>query len=253
MVTPVFLLKTSYMTSYENHLQNLYTVSTFKRKLKYIEFNFGKLLKTINKRTGQVLEIGPGMGEVVAYLNSLGIKRIDIIDNDKQILESVSDSYSIRKAFLTNDITKIDKKLHKYDVIIGIQVLEHMVVDQIPVVIQTIYKHLAPNGEIILVVPNAGNPLGGVERYGDWQHKVSFTEQSIKDMLDFAELKNCELNILGYEIPPTGALNALRVFAQKTLHMLLLIIMIANGGTYFKILTPNIVIRIKKLNNPTSV
>lgn len=234
------------MNTYKKHLDDLSSSQTALRKIAYIRSNFGRNLEGISKKGGVVLEIGPGRGECVQYLNSIGIKKIDVVDNDRQILTEITSKYQIRKNFLNNNIVNIDQKLEKYDAIIGIQVLEHMPVAGLPMVIKTLYSHLKKGGWMLFVVPNAGNPLGIIERYGDWQHTTAFTEQSLKDLVAVSSISGYQLTLRGYEIPPNTLLNLLRIITQKLLHAVLLLVMVVNGGTYFKIMTPNIILEIKK-------
>jgi len=236
------------MSQYKKHLQALYSNDTFRRKVEYINYNFGNLLRRAVVKKGQaVLEIGPGMGELIGYLNSLGCRQIDVVDNDKHILDEIAKNFKIRRQFLNGDTASLDNKLLNYRVIVGIQVLEHMSVDLLPKVIATLYKHLDKGGEMLFVVPNAGNPLGMIERYGDWQHTTAFTKQSLRDLVSVSGIKNYELNLFGYRIPPSNLINVVRIVAQKLLHLFLLGVMVTNGGTYFKIMTPNLVLKIKKL------
>lgn len=235
------------MSQYKKHLQDLYSNATFRRKVEYIDYNFGQWLKLAVKSGQSVLEIGPGMGELVGYLNNLGCRQIDVVDNDKHILDEIGKNFKTRRRFLNGNITVLDNKLTNFRTIVGIQVLEHMSVDLLPKVIAILYKHLDRGGEMVFVVPNAGNPLGLVERYGDWQHTTAFTEQSLKDLVTVSGIKNYEVCLSGYQIPPSGLINIVRIVVQKILHLFLLGLMIANGGTFFKILSPNIVLKIKKL------
>ena len=235
------------MSQYKKHLQNLYTSATFRRKIAYIDYNFGQWLKPAVESGQPVLEIGPGMGELIGYLNNLGCRQIDVVDNDKHILDEIGKNYKIRQQFLNGNTAFLDKKLANYRIIVGIQVLEHMPVDLLPKVIAVLYKHLDKNGEMLFVVPNAGNPLGMIERYGDWQHTTAFTEQSLKDLVTISGIKNFKIDLFGYRIPFSNFVNIIRIIAQKILHFFLLALMVINGGTYFKIMTPNIVLRVTKL------
>jgi 2-polyprenyl-3-methyl-5-hydroxy-6-metoxy-1,4-benzoquinol methylase len=234
------------MNNYQKHLKEQYSDLTFKRKIDYFKYNFSSLINTIAKKSGSVLEIGPGMGECIAYLNNKNITNIDVVDNDRQILEKIKDDYKVNKSYLNSDLLLLTNKLGKYDLIILIQVLEHLPLANVPKIIRLLYSHLNKNGEVVVVVPNAGNPLGLVERYGDLQHQIAFTEQSLKDLINESGIANFKLSLEGYNIPPTNVVNIIRIMLQKILHLILLLIMIINGGTYFKIMTPNITLRVKK-------
>lgn len=234
------------MKNYLNHLGQMYNKRTFIRKMDYLNYNFSKIFKDIGSKNISVLEIGPGMGECISFLNSKGIDKIDIVDNDKHVLDNAKKNYKIQKSILSNDVTLIDEKLGKYNLIVIIQVLEHIPVDRYKKTIQILYKHLAKGGYIVIVVPNANNPLGLIERYGDLQHQISFTEQSLKDLVNVSSIGDFELRIEGYKIPPYDIINIIRIIFQKTLHLFLYLLLIINGGIYFKTMTPNISLIIKK-------
>jgi len=234
------------MNNYIKHLEELSTSATLKRKKDYIDYNLKKCFKEIGFKNIKVLEVGPGLGEFESYLNDRGVVDIDIVDNDKSILDYVSRKYQIKRMYLTKDISLTEKKLGKYDLIFLMQVLEHLPVDKYVATIQLLYKHLVKGGFLVIVVPNANNPLGLVERYGDLQHTGSFTEPSLKDLITLSGIEDYLMEIKGYEIPPSNLLNLIRIFLQKILHTILLAIMIINGGLFFKTMTPNLSLIIKK-------
>lgn len=237
------------MNNYIQHLQQLSNPQTFKRKKEYIDYNLKSYFKEIGFRDIEVLEIGPGLGELEAYLNERGVFLIDIVDNDKSVLNYVTKKYKIKNSFLIKGISKLDQKISQYDLILLMQVLEHLPVNQQSKILKILYKHLNKNGFLAVVAPNGNNPLGLVERYGDIQHTTCFTEQSFKDLINISGIKNYEIKIIGYEIPPYSLLNIIRIFLQKVLHIFLLMVMIINGGTYFKVMTPNIMLVIKKVED----
>ncbi|EKD89896.1 MAG: SAM-dependent methyltransferase [uncultured bacterium] len=234
------------MNNYVKHLEELSTSTTLKRKKNYVDYNLKKCFRDLGFNGIKVLEVGPGLGEFESYLNDRGVSSIDIVDNDKNILNYVSKKYRINRCYLTKDISLVDKKLGSYDFIFLMQVLEHLPQDKYDVVLRLLYKHLRKDGYLVVVVPNANNPLGLTERYGDLQHTGSFTEQSLRDLVSLSGIENYSMEIRGYEIPPYDFINLFRIIFQKILHLMLLLAMIANGGLFFKTMTPNIALIIKK-------
>jgi len=234
------------MTSYLHHLDSLYTSKTFQRKIDYFRFNFGRFVNRLDPKKASVLEIGPGKGEFIAWLNSLGIEDIDVFDIDQEVVDFVKTNYKIKNSFVSDHISSIKDKMRMYDMIILVQVLEHIDPNKYFVFVRSIFSMLRKGGVLIIVVPNANNPLGMVERYGDLQHKNSFTDQSLKDLVFGSKITGYDMEIKGYSIPPYSILNIFRIFMQKILHLFLLLIMIVNGGSFYKIMTPNIVLVLKK-------
>lgn len=239
-------LESKYMGSYIRHLQELSTPLTFVRKINYIKYNLSRYFKKVGFKKMKVLEVGPGLGEFESFLNDRGVTNIDIVDNDKGILDYVSKKCKINKTILSRDISDINKKVGRYNFIFLMQVLEHLPINKYAFVIKSLYNHLDEKGFLIIVVPNANNPLGLIERYADIQHTGSFTEQSLKDLLNLSNIKNYMVEVRGYEIPPYDFLNLIRIFFQKILHFILFLIMIINGGIFFRTMTPNIMMVIKK-------
>lgn len=235
------------MKSYLPHLASAYSQKTFQRKIDYIKYNVFPYFNA-HKSKPSFLEIGPGLGEFVSFCNSTTKGSVDIVDIDNTVLEYVARKYRVSKSFQTNNLMTIDKKLGKYDGVIGIQVLEHIPPIQYKNMLEVLLRHTKPGGKIIFVVPNANNPLGIVERYGDLQHYAAFTTRSLLDFVSLVDTSKLEVRVVGYHVPPTDFLNILRIVLQKALHVFLLAVLIVNSGVFFTVMTPNSMLVIKKNN-----
>ena len=65
--------------SYLSRLEGIYNKKSFQRKVDYIRYNFGPIIRNLKTRKNiSVLEVGPGKGEFIKYLHTCGIKDIDI-------------------------------------------------------------------------------------------------------------------------------------------------------------------------------
>lgn len=233
--------------TYLVRLQRVSNKKSFQRKLDYIQYNFGSIIRKLKSRKDiSVLEVGPGLGEFVKYLNSVGVKDIDVIDSDRNVLKNLKTKFNISTSYFSDNVISVKNKLRKYDLIVLIQVLEHISPKVYFSVVKTLFLKLKKKGIILIVVPNANNPLGSVERYGDLQHQMAFTSQSLKDLVMGSGIANYNLEIRGYSIPPYTLINLIRILLQKTLHLILLGLMIVNGGSYFKVMTPNLTLIIEK-------
>lgn len=234
------------MKTYVHRLQDMYNPQTYKRKLNYIQYNFSKYIDKFNKKDISVLEIGPGLGEFVYHLNQRGIACIDVLDNDKAVLKYIKSNYKIRNSILTGDIEGVQNKLGQYSIIFLLQVLEHIPKRRYKTYIKILFKHLCPQGYLIITVPNGGTPLGLSERYNDLQHETLFTEHSLRELANYSEILNYDIEIKGYMIPPFNLINIVRIIFQKVYHLFLSILYIINAGVYIKIHNPNISLIIKK-------
>lgn len=234
------------MGNYLNHLRQLSSPGTFLSKKKYFDYNISAYLPKKSLNEIEILEIGPGLGEFISFLNDKKISRIDIADNDSEVLKYVASKFKIGKSILVKDISATDKNLGRYDFIMMMQVLEHLPLDKQGQVINTLFKHLKRGGNLVIIVPNANNPLGITERYSDIQHTISFTTQSLLDLIGISRIANYEVLIKDFGIPADNPFNIFRKMLQKLLHLFILLIMIINGGLFFKTLTPNIMLIIKR-------
>lgn len=233
------------MSSYLKHMQQIGGSTAFGRRAAYITYNFGSYLKNINNQS-RILEIGPGTGELLSVLNNLGISNIDIIDNDKAVLEYCKKTFKIKEVILSSSLDITISIDHKYDLIVLTQVFEHIPKTSYLNWIQGLYKSLNPGGHIIITVPNGANPLVGTERYGDLQHENIFTIFSFQELMTFADLKNSSCKIQGFEIPPNSIINIIRIILQKILHAIFILMMMINGAIYQTLMTPNITLIITK-------
>lgn len=230
------------MQGYSKYLQSIYSDRTFAQKTEYFRYNFGKYLE----RCKSVLEIGPGAGELVALLNSRRMENIDVFDIDRGTVDLIRKKYHTKNSFYGHSIKSVSRRLGKYDLIILTQVFEHIPAKEYKITLQTLYSHLIPGGNIIITVPNGGNPLSSVERYFDITHFSLFTENSLKQLPQYCGLRKCKAKVAAYKIPPVDMVNVLRIIAQKLLHTVIYVLIVVNGGMRCKLLTPNITLVITK-------
>jgi 2-polyprenyl-3-methyl-5-hydroxy-6-metoxy-1,4-benzoquinol methylase len=234
------------MSNYIDYLKKISSPQSFQRKHDYFKYNYEKLIFPKHNQTKSILEIGPGLGEFVSYLNSKGFNNIDIVDNDESILVYNKSKYKINTTFKANRLIAIEKDLSSYDAIVLTQVLEHIPKSQYKEFLTVLYDHLKNDGTIIITVPNMGNPFTTCELYADLTHQNGFTNISLIELVSTCKLKNVTASVRNFKIPPYSVTNLVRIVLQKLLHGIILISSIINGGTYSKFLTPNITLIIKK-------
>lgn len=232
------------MGDYLEYLSSIYDEKTFQRKLGYLRYNFGR-----HFRAGQtVLEIGPGLGEFIVFCNERGIDDIDIIDRDEGIAGFIKQKYKVRNLWVSSAeaIPKIESELRRYDRIFMLHIMEHVEKPDVIPVIQALYRRLKVGGALMIIVPNGGTPLAAIERYHDFTHEGCFSENSLRQIVGMANLPGSRGEVFGYHIPPVHPLNILRIIVQKTLHLCLKLVMIANGSTHLKLYTPHLTLMIHK-------
>lgn len=147
-------------------------------------------------RNLKVLDIGCGMGFALLALREMGFTKLQGVERD----EGQAASCRLKNIDVTltdNTIELLKQRPRYYDLIICLDVLEHIPVDIQIDFVQAICNSLQFGGQFICTVPNASSTLASRWRYIDWTHTISFTEHSLDFLLTtggFADIK-----VVGYE------------------------------------------------------
>lgn len=162
-----------------------------------------------------VLELGSGTGEFLAYLKRKGVKRFAGVERDRDavaVMESGMDTHvhvGDLWEFLERSATG-----EPFDRVVMLDVLEHFdPVDGVRL-LQAIKRVLAPDGLVVVRVPNMGSPWGGIHQFADLTHRAAFTANSLEQLALAA----------GYEAVaflPQRRGSPFRRFAEDCLHWLL--------------------------------
>jgi cyclopropane fatty-acyl-phospholipid synthase-like methyltransferase len=129
------------------------------------------------------LDIGCGMGFVVASYQRAGLRDVEGIDADAgQIAKAQRRGLPVERVKVEQTLTWMNARRGRYGFISAIDVLEHVPVDQQLAFLSGVHGMLRPGGMFLCRVPNANAALASRFRYIDWTHVCSFTEHS----LDFA-------------------------------------------------------------------
>src|SRR5260221_3194065 len=131
--------------------KNYIHANWYKTKLDAID----KLLNV--KKTDRILDIGPGSGNF-ELLFSEKVKEIVAIDYNDEAINFVKKK--IKERHIKNvkvhvgDVRKLGKLQGKFDIIIMVDVIEHLTQEQAEKVIQSFKMLLSPSGKVCIVTPN---------------------------------------------------------------------------------------------------
>ena len=199
----------------------------------FIEPHLGK-----NKNI-RILEIGCGYGRYTQSIIQSGYNNIRGIDiSEEQI------SYAIRYMGLENKVELADAieymtSKNEYDVILLMDVMEHLELSYTTELLQSIHRSLSKDGKLIIHVPNGLSPLKA-PYHNDITHLRAFSSDSLSQLL----------RIVGFDkfnhfaLPPlvTGFISFIRrCFWILLFNPLIKFYMLtANSSTCGGIFTPNI-------------
>jgi len=146
----------------------------------------GPVLRSLDQ-SAVILDVGCGIGLLVASLRTAGYSNVSGIDLSPQQIAvaekrglpcSVVDEAYLREQALRHPNT--------LDAVFLMDVLEHIPVSVQIEFIESIRRLLKPDGQLILSVPNANSTFAARWRYNDWTHQSAFTEDSLAFVLQNA-------------------------------------------------------------------
>jgi len=137
-----------------------------------------------NDRSAPILDIGCGMGFVVASFRRAGFVSVKGIDADRrQVSLARSRGLPVRYVPSADTFNWMREHVGKYAFVTAVDVLEHIPRDQQLDFLEGVHKLLQPGGSFLCRVPNANSSLASIYRYGDWTHHTSFTQHSLDFVL----------------------------------------------------------------------
>lgn len=151
------------------------------------------------EKTSVILEIGCGQGRFIKLLLERGYKNVYGVDmSEDQIL------YGKEHFGLGDYLRQIDAMEflsqappNSYDVILLLDVLEHMTVEDSIRLVKLAHRALKPAGTFLIQVPNGLAPLAP-QRYGDITHYRCYTVSSMRQSVLLGGFKE----MFFFSLPP---------------------------------------------------
>lgn len=192
------LIKAYYSTHYQRYMPQ--TVEGWNWVLNRIELNFGDIFSSIPKDS-LILDVACGVGYLEHYLLRRGFSRVHAIDLSKEQLDVAKEKlkeygfeYNNKVSFEVGDAFEHLRKANKYDVIVMLDILDHLDKDKVIELLHLTHSTLRNGGFLILKVTNADNPMFPHFFYRDFTHETPFTPSSIQQCLSLTGFKVLRVN-----------------------------------------------------------
>ena len=137
----------------------------FSKTSKIDEAYFNNIIKLLGlKKHSKILEIGFGNGSFMGYARKNNYNCEGVESNENLVDLALQNNFEAYKTI--GDIN--NKK--KYDLMILLDVIEHVAENKIEGFFEDLSFYLEDNGSIFLRFPNGSSPLGLANQYGDVTH-----------------------------------------------------------------------------------
>jgi SAM-dependent methyltransferase len=124
----------------------------------------------------KVLEIGFGSGKVLRWFhdNECSVEGVEIQEDLIQLARE--------KNFKA--VRHISECVGPYDLIIGLDVLEHMTLDQLKDLFAHASQKLSPSGKMLFRFPNADSYAGLAAQNGDYTHITAIGQSKLRQIIE---------------------------------------------------------------------
>jgi 2-polyprenyl-3-methyl-5-hydroxy-6-metoxy-1,4-benzoquinol methylase len=149
-----------------------------------------KTLRSIQKWVGKdksarILEIGCGSGSLLFGLKNAGYSNCIGVDRDANLIEYGINVLGVNAA-VGEWLSFLEGRGDKFDVIIALDVLEHVPREAVVDTLNVSLRRLRPGGRLLLRVPNALCPFAAAIICSDLTHRCGFTPRSLGHALTLA-------------------------------------------------------------------
>lgn len=215
-------------------------------KMKY-DYCLGNIIPVLKRKFSKdeavrILEIGPGLGIMAEVLHDyFSILDYSVIDIDTGILDRVKMKFpNTHVECITSINAYKNSQMPPFDVIIAMDVWEHLPPSDLIDYTKCCLGRLKPGGVLILQVPNWGCPFTpGTIFAGDLTHRNMFNEISMNQLLLISGADAKSIKILPYRFH--GRLAFLRSCIQKIILNTIKLFCFGVGCARVSIMTPNLI------------
>lgn len=142
-----------------------------------------------------ICDVACGRGRLLDFYRRAGYRNIVGVDTSAEqvaLARQVIDDVHLGDA-----IAFLNARPASFDVISGIDVIEHLTKNEVLAFLDAAMAALRPGGRLILQTPNAESPWGSMLRYADFTHELSFTPESLSRILSLVGFERIDCRELG--------------------------------------------------------
>ncbi|MDQ2938250.1 MAG: class I SAM-dependent methyltransferase [Acidobacteriota bacterium] len=151
--------------------------------LDYARNNYLPHINRLDRNSTQVLEIACNKGYLLAAFHTLGFKHLHGIDLSPDDVETAKSLLPNATITCIEALNYLDSNKSRFNLIVLKALLEHVQKDQVLTLLEKIRAGLAPEGTVMIEVPNMDWLFAQHERYMDFTHEVGFTREALAQVM----------------------------------------------------------------------
>ncbi len=130
----------------------------------------------------RVLDIGCGIGSLIAAMKIQGYQNVKGIDISKEQVQ-IANSLGVPEVECKDIVDFFSEQNQTFDIICGMDIIEHFTKDELVELLQLLKSRLNKNGSVIFRTPNADAPFSSIYAQGDFTHENFMNANSAKQLL----------------------------------------------------------------------
>lgn len=161
-----------------------------------MEFFFERLAKRYRLPLGRVCEVGFGNGELLGILarHSAAVTGIEQIEG---LVETARTELGVESIRAEQGFWSADSTHRQFDLVIGLNVLEHLAFEELQAFFSWFSRSLKPGGLALFQFPEGASPLSVGNFNGDFTHRSWLTRGKVEHLIIGLDLK-----IVAYDVEP---------------------------------------------------
>lgn len=136
-----------------------------------------------------ILDLGCGTGSMLGALKSEGYTNILGIDVSEDQIR-VAAEMGVTETIQGDIHDHLLEQREAYDVIIGIDIIEHFSKDELVHLLDLVKNALKPGGKVVFRTPNMDSPLASVYAHADFTHECLLNKSSAIQVMQAIGFKN---------------------------------------------------------------
>jgi 2-polyprenyl-3-methyl-5-hydroxy-6-metoxy-1,4-benzoquinol methylase len=200
---------------------------------------YGKFIPA--KLDSHILDLGCGSGRLLRWLELKGYKNLIGVEASEEQIKIAKKL--TRAEIIHSDILEFKINAFEYDLILLIDVLEHLDKEAAVQILENLRNGLKQNGSILIQVPNNASPFGIKIQNSDITHLTAYTESSLRQVLGISGFN--QVKIYPWNIIVSDVKSLLRWAALSVIHGFISIIFFIDSGRK-EIATSNLIAVVKK-------